>query len=105
MADLITKVLAGFLLATAAFWIAWTDLTITDKWTEGQTNLLLSYKKRGDVLMAQDKLNDALQAYRNGLAIAKLLAEAGPSDNRWRSELIVLRAKMADVESAQGKAR
>jgi hypothetical protein len=84
---LVAKVAASSLLVTAAFWIAWTDLSITAKWYEGHSNRWISYNKHGDVLMAQDKLDGALQAYRNSLAHAELLAEADPSNSRWRSEM------------------
>jgi len=89
---------------TAAFWIAWTDLTITDKWQEGHSNQWMSYSKRSDVRMAQDKLDGALQAYRNSLVHAELLAEADPSNSRLRSETDTLREKISDFK-ARDKAR
>ena len=47
----------------------------------------MSYRKIGDVLVAQGNLTEALKSYRDGLAIQSRLAKADPSDVRWRDHL------------------
>ena len=42
----------------------------------GQRDLLLSYSKVGDVLMAQGNLAEALKSYQDGLAVADRLAKS-----------------------------
>jgi hypothetical protein len=45
-----------------------------------QRDLLLSYSKVGDVLMAQGNVAKALKSYRDGLAVADRLAESKAHD-------------------------
>jgi hypothetical protein len=52
--------------------------------TERQRDLSVMYGKVGDVLVAQGKLDEALKAYRDGLAIRERLAAADRSNNRWQ---------------------
>ena len=57
----------------------------------------------GDVLVAQGKLDEALKAYRDGLAIRERLAAADPGNTRWQRDLSVSYNKVGDVLMAQGK--
>ena len=61
------------------------------------------YDKIGDVLVAQGKLDEALKAYRDSLAIAERLAAADRSNTRWQRDLSVSYNKVGDVLVAQGK--
>jgi predicted negative regulator of RcsB-dependent stress response len=45
-------------------------------------NLSISYNKVGDVLVAQGKLEEALKAYHDGLAIRERLAAADRSNTK-----------------------
>ena len=68
-----------------------------------QRDLSVSYNKIGDVLVAQGKLDEALKAYRDGLAIAERLAAADRSNTQWQRDLSVSYNKIGDVLVAQGK--
>jgi tetratricopeptide (TPR) repeat protein len=57
----------------------------------------------GDVLSAHGRLDDALSAYRAGLAVAERLAAADPSNTGWQRDLSVSQGKLGDVLSAQGR--
>jgi tetratricopeptide (TPR) repeat protein len=57
----------------------------------------------GDVLSAQGRLDDALSAYRAGLAIAERLSAADPSNAGWQRDLSVSQNRVGDVLSAQGR--
>jgi serine/threonine-protein kinase len=57
----------------------------------------------GDVLVAQGKLPEALDAYQNGLAIAKRLAEQDKTNTGWQRSLSVSYERVGDVLVAQGK--
>jgi tetratricopeptide (TPR) repeat protein len=57
----------------------------------------------GEVLEAQGKLQDALDAYRQGLAISKLLVEQDKSNLGWQRNLSVNYDKVGEVLVAQGK--
>ena len=63
----------------------------------------MSYDKVGDVLVAQGKLDEALKAYRDGLAIGERLAAADRSNSGWQRDLSVSYNKVGDVLVAQGK--
>ncbi len=69
---------------------------------EWQHDLSVSHNKIGDVLAAQGKLDEALQAYRDGLAIMERLAAADPAI---RSGRAICRSvqKVGEVLLAQGK--
>jgi hypothetical protein len=98
---LITKIFAGLFLAAAAFWIALTDLGIVDKWQQGQHDLWMSFNKAVDVLAAQGKLNDALNAHREGFDIAKRLVVADRSNTEWQRDIAVSYSKLASVYERQ----
>jgi tetratricopeptide (TPR) repeat protein/class 3 adenylate cyclase/tRNA A-37 threonylcarbamoyl transferase component Bud32 len=57
----------------------------------------------GDVLVAQGKLQEALEAYQRDLAISKRLTEQDKTDSGWQGDLAVSYAKVGDVLVAQGK--
>jgi tetratricopeptide (TPR) repeat protein len=54
-----------------------------------------AYVKVGDVLMAQGKLEEALRAYRDSLAIRERLAAADRSNTEWQHNLAVSHGKLA----------
>jgi tetratricopeptide (TPR) repeat protein len=54
------------------------------------------------VLAAQGNLEEALQAYRQGLAIAERLAKADPSNTRWLRDLSASYNRVGNVLRAQG---
>jgi tetratricopeptide (TPR) repeat protein len=58
---------------------------------------------RGDVLQAQGKLEEALQAYEAGRAIADRLAKQDPSNTQWQRYVAVSDEDVGDVLQAQGK--
>jgi tetratricopeptide (TPR) repeat protein len=58
--------------------------------------------KIGDVLVAQSDLVGALAAYRDGLAIARTIAQKDPSNTKRQIELAVAGIKVSDVLQAQG---
>lgn len=55
------------------------------------------YSSVGDALMAQGKLDEALKAYRDGLAVAERLAAADPSNAQWKSDLQFSIGRIASV--------
>jgi tetratricopeptide (TPR) repeat protein len=57
----------------------------------------------GNVLVAQGKLQDALDAYQQGLAIVKHLADQNKSNAVWQRDLSVNYEKVGGVLEAQGK--
>jgi hypothetical protein len=54
------------------------------------------------VLVAQGKLEEALRAYRDGLATAERLAAADRSNSQWQRDVYVSLWRVADVEIRQG---
>jgi predicted negative regulator of RcsB-dependent stress response len=59
-----------------------------DKTNSGwQRDLSVSYQKVGDVLVAQGKLQEALEAYQQTLAIMKRLAEQDKTNSGWQRDL------------------
>jgi len=63
----------------------------------------VSYINVGNVLVAQGKLEEALKAYRDGLAIFERLAAADRSNTLWQRDLSVPANRVGDVLVAQGK--
>jgi len=55
------------------------------------------------VLVAQGKLDEALQAYRDSLAITEHLVATYGSNTRWQRDLSVSDNKVGDLLEAQGK--
>ena len=68
-----------------------------------QRDLSVAYNRVGDVLKAQGKLDEALKAYRDGLAIAERLAAADRSNTQWQRDLSISYNKVGDVLVDQGK--
>jgi tetratricopeptide (TPR) repeat protein len=70
-----------------------------------QTNLIASYVKVGDFLMAQGNLVQALKWYRDGLTVglagADRLSKSDPENVVWRHNLS-LYSRVGDVLMAQG---
>jgi hypothetical protein len=50
-------------------------------------DLSWSYNSTGDVLKAQDKLDEALKSYRDNLTIAELPAASDHSNTNWQRDL------------------
>ncbi|HNI67703.1 MAG TPA: hypothetical protein PKV55_06685, partial [Nitrospira sp.] len=55
----------------------------------------------GDVARAQDKLDQAAQAYRDSLTIAKSHAASDPGNTDWQRDLWVSYWKLADLAERQ----
>jgi tetratricopeptide (TPR) repeat protein len=100
---LLTKIFAGVVLFAASFWVTLMDLTIVDKWEQALGAQWVSYSNLGNVLVDEGKLDEALKAYRNSLAIAARFAEVNHSDREWQNNLSVSYAKVANVLELQGK--
>ncbi len=63
----------------------------------------MSYNSIGNVLVAQGKLDEALDNYRQDLAIVERLAASDRSNTQWQRDLSVSYEKIGDVLVAQGK--
>jgi len=59
-------------------------------------------RRRGDVLVAQGNLPEALKSFRDGPAIADRLAKAGPGNAESLRDLSVSYERIGDVLVAQG---
>ena len=57
----------------------------------------------GDLLVRQGYPDEALSAYRDGLAIAKGLAEKDPGNAEWQRDLSVSDDRIGDVLAATGE--
>ena len=57
----------------------------------------------GNVLLRQGKLEEALTAYRDSLAIAERLVSADRSNTQWQRDLFKSYEKVGDVQIRQGK--
>ncbi len=71
--------------------------------SELQRDLLVGFKKIGDILQAQGDFVEALKSYRSGFEIARRLAESDPSNSEWQGDLLVGFNKIGDVQQVQGK--
>jgi tetratricopeptide (TPR) repeat protein len=67
-----------------------------------QRDLSIAYGEVGDVLVAQGNLTEALQTYRDSLAIFERLAKSDPGNADWQRGLSVAYNKVGDVLVAQG---
>ena len=67
----------------------------SDHWR--QRELFVSYTKLGKVCLNQGKLADALNAFREGLAIAERLTHADPNNIQWQRDLSVAYAGIGDA--------
>ena len=71
---------------------------------ELQHDLLVAYVyKIGDALAAQDKLDEAFKAYLDGLAIARRLAAADPTNTEWQVDLSASYDRIGDMLLQQKK--
>src|SRR5262249_23068772 len=68
-----------------------------------QRDLSISYEKVGYVLAAQGKLDEALKAYRDRLAIAERLATADPSNTEWQGDLSTPYERDGEAPVAKGR--
>src|SRR5262249_15109982 len=71
--------------------------------TTYQASLAIAYDEVGDVLVDQGKLSEALQAYRDSLAIRERLAKADPDNTGCQRNLSIAYEKVGDVLVNQGK--
>ena len=67
-----------------------------------QRDLSVSHNRVGDVLRAQGNLVEALDAYRESMAVAECLAQSDPSNAVWQNDLSVSHNRIGDVLRAQG---
>jgi tetratricopeptide (TPR) repeat protein len=67
-----------------------------------QRDLSVSYNKVGDVQVDQGNLTEALQSFRDGLAIRERLAKADPHNTGWQRDLSLSHDRVGDVQKAQG---
>ena len=56
---------------------------------ETLAKLNLGYHNIGNLLVRQDKLDEALKSYRDGLVIARRLVAADRSNTQWQSDLLI----------------
>jgi tetratricopeptide (TPR) repeat protein len=70
---------------------------------ERQRDLSLAYSKIGNVLKAQSKFEEALNAYRDSLTIAEHLVAANRNDAQFQEDLNNHYENVGDVLKAQGK--
>ena len=71
-----------------------------DPFTSYERDLLISYTKIGDVLVAQGELDDALDAYRNAVFQRPVVADA--SNTPWQRDVSVVYDRVGNVLVAQG---
>src|SRR5262249_18833306 len=86
-----------------SFWVTLMDMTIVENWERASRDQWASYNSTGNMLVEQGKLDDALMAYRNGLAIAASFGAANPGDRDWQNNLSLSYTKVAEVLNSQGK--
>jgi tetratricopeptide (TPR) repeat protein len=70
--------------------------------TGSERDLSVSQDRIGDMLVTQGDRDDALAAYRAGLAIREALARRDPANTQWQRDLSVSQSKIGDVLVAQG---
>jgi hypothetical protein len=68
-----------------------------------QRDLSVSYNKVGDVLVEQGNLPEALNAYRDSLAIRERLAKSDPGNAGWQRDLYAALWFVADAEIRSGE--
>jgi tetratricopeptide (TPR) repeat protein len=71
--------------------------------TQWQSELSVSDDNIGDVLVTQDKLDEALASYKRGLAIRQALAAKDPSNTQWQRDLAWSDAHIGEVLFRQRK--
>ncbi|HMK41262.1 MAG TPA: hypothetical protein VK451_06845 [Methyloceanibacter sp.] len=71
---------------------------------DANAQLVMSYTKVGDVLMAQGNFAEALKSYRDGLAVADRLTKADPGNASWQRDLAISQGRVGVVLAKQGDA-
>jgi tetratricopeptide (TPR) repeat protein len=71
--------------------------------TERQGNLALAHDKIGNILFARGKLDEALAAYHDSLAVRAAEATKYPDDATRQNSLVISYSNVASVLLAQGK--
>jgi tetratricopeptide (TPR) repeat protein len=98
------EALKAFLAGRAIYErLAATDPMTDPSNSEWQRSLAMSNAQAGNVLKRQGKLEEALKAYRDSLAIAERLAVADRSNAEWQRTLLVLYEGSGDVLLRQDK--
>jgi tetratricopeptide (TPR) repeat protein len=64
----------------------------------------VSLERVGDVLVAQGRLDAALERFEAAMAIREALSSADPSNTVWRRDVAVSLSKIANVHLSQGDA-
>jgi hypothetical protein len=64
---------------------------------------LVTYRKIGDVLVAQGNLPEALKSFHDEFAIRDRLVKSDPGNADWQRNLSVTYAKLADVFKRSGE--
>jgi len=64
--------------------------------------LVTAHVKIGNVLKAQGDLVQALDSYRDGLAVANRAAKADPKNAEWRQKITLIYIKVGEIFMAQG---
>jgi tetratricopeptide (TPR) repeat protein len=78
--------------------IAVNETTLRPNDFEWQRNLMEGYRKLGNVLLrSPGSLNEALTAFRNGLAIAWRLVRSDPRNQQWQYDLVVSQERIGDA--------
>ncbi|MBV8140977.1 MAG: tetratricopeptide repeat protein, partial [Verrucomicrobia bacterium] len=67
-----------------------------------QRDVSVSLEKVGDVLLAQGKLDQALEVYQQSREIRQKLAQQDPSNVLWKTDLVLSLWKIASVLERQG---
>jgi hypothetical protein len=62
-----------------------------------QRDLSVAHDEVGDVLVARGNLTEALEAYRDSLAISERLAKADPGNAGWQYDLGISHERIGDV--------
>jgi hypothetical protein len=70
---------------------------------ERRWDVSVSLDRIGDVLLAKDKTEDALAAYRRGLQIAEAVVEAEPMRTGWQRDLAATYHKVGTLEARCGR--
>ena len=67
-----------------------------------QCDLIVSHHNIGDVQFQQGDLREALEAYRQSIAVAERLATSDPSNTTWQDDLSVGYSRIGVVQLEQG---
>ena len=77
--------------------IAFDQSTSWPEDVDWQSDLAEAKLRRGNVVEAQGKLDEALTAFRDSLSIRERLVQADPGNARWQRDLSVSQEKIGDV--------